>query len=58
LRVFDLLGRPVATLFDEVAQAGRQYTLRFDATDVASGVYLYALTSGGRRDVKRLMVVK
>ncbi|MBP1678868.1 MAG: hypothetical protein H6Q29_779 [Bacteroidetes bacterium] len=58
LRVFDLLGRSVATLFDEVAQAGRQYTLRFDATDVASGVYLYALTSGGRRDVKRLMVVK
>jgi M6 family metalloprotease-like protein len=58
LRVYDLLGRHVATLFDEVAQPGRVYTMRFDASGVASGVYLYALTSGGRRDVKRLMVVK
>jgi len=58
LRVFDLLGRTVATLFDEVAYAGRRYSLKFDATGVASGVYLYTLTSGGRRDVKRLMVVK
>jgi len=56
--VYDLLGRSVATLFDEVAHAGRVYTMKFDASDVASGVYLYALTSGGRRDVKRLMVVK
>jgi len=58
LRVYDLLGRHVATLFDEAAQPGRVYTLRFDASGIASGVYLYALTSGGRRDVKRLMVVK
>jgi M6 family metalloprotease-like protein len=58
LRVYDLLGRHVATLFDEPAQPGRVYTLRFDASGMASGVYLYALTSGGRRDVKRLMVVK
>jgi M6 family metalloprotease-like protein len=58
LRVYDLLGRVVATLFDEVAQAGRLYTMTFDAAHMASGVYLYALTSGGTRDVKRLMVVK
>jgi hypothetical protein len=58
LRVYDLLGRHVATLFDEVAQPGRVYTMRFNASGVASGVYLYALTSDGRRDVKRLMVVK
>jgi gluconolactonase len=57
LKVFDLLGREVATLVDGVQQGG-DHRVRFDATGLASGVYLCRLrvphapeANGGTRDV-------
>lgn len=58
LRVFNLLGQQVATLFDDVAEPGRFYKITFDARNYASGVYFYRLQTENRSDVKRLMVVK
>lgn len=43
LKVFDVLGREVATLIQEVKQPGR-YTVTWDATGMASGVYLARLS--------------
>jgi hypothetical protein len=42
LRVFDLLGKEVATLVNDVRPAG-VYTLRWDASSLPSGVYYYQL---------------
>ncbi|HCV43517.1 MAG TPA: hypothetical protein DGH68_08520, partial [Bacteroidetes bacterium] len=43
LKVYDVLGRQVATLLDNHIEAGtHQVTL--DAKDLSSGVYLYRLT--------------
>jgi hypothetical protein len=58
LTLFNILGQKVMTLFDGVAQAGQFYTIRLDAGQLASGVYLYKLQSGKQNDVKRLMLVK
>ena len=51
------LGREVATLVDEVKAAG-VYTVQFDATGLASGVYLYRMTAGSFVDTKRFIVLK
>ncbi len=57
LKVFDVLGREVATLVDKQINAG-SYTVNFDASKLSSGVYFYRLTSGEFSDIKKLMLVK
>ena len=56
-KVYDMLGREVATLVDEARLAGR-YTERFDATGLASGVYLYRLTTPSQSATKTLILVR
>jgi hypothetical protein len=46
LQVFDLLGREVATLVNDVRPAG-VYTVRWDASSLPSGVYLARLNQSG-----------
>ena len=57
LKVFDVLGREVATLVDEVQQAGQQEK-SFDAGSFSSGVYFYKLQAGNYSAVKKLMLLK
>jgi phosphatidylserine/phosphatidylglycerophosphate/cardiolipin synthase-like enzyme len=57
LTVYDLLGREVAVLLDEPLAPGR-YALAWDAGKLSTGVYLYAITAPGFRDVKKMMVLK
>ncbi|MDW8436941.1 MAG: T9SS type A sorting domain-containing protein [Chloroherpetonaceae bacterium] len=57
LKVFDVLGREVATLVNENRPAGA-YSVQFDATNLAGGMYFYALTSGGFSQTKKMMLVK
>ncbi|MEX0844342.1 MAG: T9SS type A sorting domain-containing protein [Balneolaceae bacterium] len=57
LEVFDLLGRSVATLVNEQQSTGR-YNITFDASHLASGVYLYRLTAGEFTQSKKLFLIK
>jgi serine protease len=57
LKVFDVLGREVATLVNEVRQPG-VYTVRWDASSFPSGVYFYHLEAGDFRATRKLMLVK
>ncbi len=57
LKVFDMLGREVATPVNEVKQPG-VYTVQWDATGVASGVYFYRLDAGGFAKTKRMVLMK
>jgi hypothetical protein len=57
LRVFDLLGREVATLVNENQSPGT-YKVTFDASQLTSGTYLYSLTANGTTITKKLMLVK
>ncbi len=62
LKVFDVLGREVATLVDEYKQAGNYKaifnveTLR--ATSLPSGVYFYKLQAGSYHETKKLILMK
>ncbi len=57
VKVFNLLGQEVATLFSGVKNAG-VYTLNFDASSLGSGVYLCRVQAGNAVDVKRMILLK
>jgi hypothetical protein len=57
LKVYDLLGREVATLVEDLRPAGA-YSVTFDASSLASGVYLYRMQAGSFTDLKKLVVLK
>jgi hypothetical protein len=57
LAVYDLLGREVAVLVNERKAPG-SYTVQFDATGLASGVYFYRLSSGDFVSSKKLLFLK
>jgi hypothetical protein len=57
LKVFDVLGREVATLVNEVKPAGT-YTATFNANSFPSGVYFYQLNAGSFSETKKLMLLK
>jgi hypothetical protein len=58
LVVYDMLGRQVATLVDEVQQAAGTYRVTFDAGRLSSGVYLYRIEAGGYSHTRTLTLVK
>jgi hypothetical protein len=57
LKVYDLLGREVATLVNEKKEPGR-YQVTWDAGNVPSGLYLYKLTAGSYVSVRKMLVLK
>ncbi len=57
LKVFDLLGREIATLVNQQMIAG-PHSVDFDATNLTSGIYIYQLKSGNFSTFKKMMVVK
>jgi len=57
LKVYDLLGRVVATLVDEQKPAG-YHRATFDATAVGSSVYFYRMSAGNYTAVRKMVVVK
>ncbi|MBI5473137.1 MAG: T9SS type A sorting domain-containing protein [Ignavibacteriae bacterium] len=57
LRVYDMLGREVATLVNEVMQPGT-YSVDWNVAGCASGVYLYRLTSGGLAQSRKMLLIR
>ncbi len=57
LRIYNLLGREVATLIDRIQPAG-YYTLSYDMRGLPSGVYLYRIQSGGFEETRKLVLIR
>lgn len=57
LVIFDLSGREVATLVNEILTPG-YYTYNFTASNLASGVYFYRLSTKQSVITKRMVLVK
>ncbi|MEK7249171.1 MAG: T9SS type A sorting domain-containing protein, partial [Bacteroidota bacterium] len=57
LRVFDILGREIATLVNEELGAGN-YNVTFDARNLPGGTYFYTLKSGEFAQTKKLLILK
>lgn len=57
LEVFDILGRKITTLVNTRQSAGR-YDINFDASNLASGIYIYKLQSGEYNSSKKMIFLK
>ncbi|HEY6953366.1 MAG TPA: T9SS type A sorting domain-containing protein [Bacteroidota bacterium] len=57
LKIYDLLGREVATLVNGAMNAG-VHEATFDASRLASGIYFYRLRAGDFSATKKLVLVK
>ncbi len=57
LKVYDILGKEIATLVNEQKQNGK-YEVKFDAVNLPSGVYIYQLNSDSFNKVKKMILQK
>jgi hypothetical protein len=57
LRVYNLLGEEVATLVDQVVNAGEN-VVEFKATGLPTGMYLYKLQAGSAMQTRRMLLVR
>jgi hypothetical protein len=57
LKVFDIMGREVANLVDELLPAGN-YSYNFDGAKLSSGIYLYQFKSGGFVLTRKMNLIK
>jgi len=57
LKIYDVLGKEVASLVNEHKNAGR-YSVVWNATDISSGVYFYKLQAGSYAETKKLVLQK
>ena len=57
VKVFNVLGMEVATLFSGVQDAGK-HEVQFDASELSSGVYFYRLDAGSVSITKKMVFMK
>ncbi len=57
LAVYDILGRQVAVLVNELKAPGA-YEVKFDAARLATGVYLYRLSTGSLSQTRKLLLLR
>ncbi|MCX6122059.1 MAG: T9SS type A sorting domain-containing protein [Ignavibacteriales bacterium] len=57
LKIYDLLGRDVATLVDREQNAGR-YAVKFNRSNLSSGIYFYRMKAGNFHRTQRMILMK
>jgi hypothetical protein len=57
LKIYDAIGREVATLVNEVKEAG-SYSAQFDGTKLSSGLYFYKLTTNQFSSIRKMLLLK
>ncbi len=58
LKIYNLLGEEVATLFNDNANAGKLYTVEFNGNNLPSGVYISRLQSGNDVQTRKMILMK
>ncbi|MBM3324652.1 MAG: T9SS type A sorting domain-containing protein [Calditrichaeota bacterium] len=58
LKVYNVLGQEVASLFDDASLSAGVHRVEFDGSNLASGVYIYSLVSNGYAASKKMVLMK
>jgi hypothetical protein len=58
LKVYNIIGQDVATLFDGAAKAGEYHQVVFNGSRFASGVYFVRVEFGGKQLLKKMLMLK
>lgn len=57
LKVYDILGREIATLVNELKDPG-SHSVEFNASGLAGGIYLYRIQAGNYAETRKLLLQK
>ncbi|MFZ2324034.1 MAG: T9SS type A sorting domain-containing protein [Ignavibacteriaceae bacterium] len=57
IKVFNILGQTVRTLVNQTQSAGT-HTIRFDASNLTTGIYFYSIQAGNFNQVKKMILIK
>ncbi|VAX29274.1 hypothetical protein MNBD_IGNAVI01-1803, partial [hydrothermal vent metagenome] len=57
LKVYDILGREVSTLVNKQQRQGT-YEVKFDASSMPSGIYIYKLSAGEFISARKMILLK
>jgi len=57
LKIYDVLGREIEKLVDQVQEAGK-YSVQWNASNNSSGVYFYNIIAGSNHSVKKMLMIK
>ena len=58
LKIYNVIGQVVATLFDGLAESGHYYRMTLDGSRLSSGVYLYRLQGVNKSELKKMVLLK
>jgi len=58
LKIYDILGNEIATLFNEITEAGKVYELEFNASELPSGMYIYSLLTKTKSEMRKMILLK
>jgi len=57
LKVYDILGKEIITLVNGEKPAG-EYEIKFDGSNLSSGIYFYSIFAGNYRAVKKMVLIR
>lgn len=58
VEVYDMSGRKVTTLFNQTAEAEREYRLDFDGAYLPNGIYVYKMTTARETIIEKFMIAR
>jgi hypothetical protein len=58
IKVYDLLGKEIVALMNNEKKDAGYYDVKFDASNLASGLYFYKIEAGTFTDTKKMVLVK
>jgi hypothetical protein len=58
LKIYDILGNEIVTVFNEITEAGKVYELEFNASELPSGIYIYSLITETKSDLRKMILLK
>jgi arabinogalactan endo-1,4-beta-galactosidase len=58
LKLFNIIGSELSTLFNGTVQANKVYEVEFNATNFPSGIYFYKLEGNGGTKIKKMTILK
>jgi len=58
IEIYDLAGARIAMIYSNVVEAGAEYSTTYDASNLATGVYMYRMTNGSTSEMGRMIINK
>lgn len=58
LKIYDAIGKEIETLFDSETEPGEIYTIRYEAGELAEGLYFCILIGDGINETRKIQLIK